>query len=132
MPSLVNFWTRVIDWFRDRQDRIKLISGFNRAAREAFVNGEAPTHLEACVSKGYRPYRHQFSNFFNSGFRIKVFAGNQLSKQDTVNIGNAILADDKLVRRLVVLGFDTLEVHSDVGTYGCRWQLRDYIMIGEG
>ena len=55
----------------------------------------------------------------------------QLSKKNIVNIGEVVLANERLVRRLVVLGFDTLEVHCDVGNHGCRWQLHDYLMIGE-
>ena len=121
-----------MEWFQDRQDRSKLIMGFNKAAREAFVQGVAPVQLEARISKGERAYKHQFSNPFNSGFRIKAYAGQQLSRNDTINIGAVVLANETLVRRLVVLGFDTLEVHSDVGSHGCRWQLHDYIMIGGG
>jgi hypothetical protein len=132
MPSFANLWSRIIEWFQDRQDRKRLILGFNTSAKEAFVNGYAPLILEARVSKGNRAYKHQFSDPFNSGFRIKAHAGQQLSKQDTINIGNVVLANSMLVRRLVVLGFDTLEVHSDVGTHGCQWQLHDYIKIGQG
>ena len=132
MVSIVNIWSRILEWFQDRQDRTRLIMGFNKAAREAFVQGVAPVQLEARISKGERAYKHQFSNPFNSGFRIKAYAGQQLSKNDTINIGAVVLANDTLVRRLVVLGFDTLEVHSDVGNYGCRWQLHDYIMLGQG
>lgn len=132
MPSFANLWSRIIEWFQERQDRKRLIIGFNTSAKEAFVNGYAPLILEARVSKGNRAYKHQFSDPFNSGFRIKAHAGQQLSKQDTINIGNVVLANPMLVRRLVVLGFDTLEVHSDVGTHGCQWQLHDYIKIGQG
>ena len=132
MPSLSNIWTRIVEWFQDKQDRKRLLLGFNKSAKEAFVNGFAPVILEARVSKGNKNYKHQFSDPFNSGFRIKAHAGQQLSRQDTINIGNVVLANQMLVRRLVVLGFDTLEVHSDVGTHGCQWQLHDYIMIGQG
>lgn len=132
MFSFTNIWTKIVEWFQDRQDRRRLILGFNKSAREAFVSGYAPVILEAKVSKGNRDYRHQFSNLLYSGFRIKAIAGRQLSRQDTINIGMVILSNEMLVRRLVVLGFDTLEVHSDVGTHGCQWQLHDYIMIGSG
>ena len=132
MPSFANIWSRIVEWFQDRQDRKRLLLGFNKSAKEAFVNGYAPVILEARVSKGNRAYKHQFSDSFNSGFRIKAQAGYQLSKNDTINIGKVVLSNDLLVRRLVVLGFDTLEVHSDVGSHGCQWQLRDYIMIGQG
>lgn len=131
MPSIVNIWSRILEWFQDRQDRTRLIMGFNRAAKESFVNGLSPVCLEAKISGGYKPYRHQFSKL-NSGFRIKALTGQQLSKKDIVNIGEVILANDLLVRRLVVLGFDTLEVHCDVGNYGCRWKLNDYMLIGQG
>lgn len=132
MPSLANIWTRILEWFQDKQDRRRLLLGFNKSAREAFVNGFAPVILEARVSKGNRNYKTRFSDPFNTGFRIMAYTGYQLSRQDTINIGEVILANDVLVRRLVVLGFDTLEVHRDVGTHGCQWQLRDYIMIEQG
>lgn len=95
------------------------------------MQGLAPVLLEASISKGCSEYKHSFSSLIGSGFRIKAFSGRQLSKQEVINIGTVILANDMLVRRMVVLGWDTLEVHCDVGNYGCRWQLREYMMIGE-
>lgn len=131
MAIISNIWNRVVGWFEDRSDRTKLIRGFNRAAKDSFVNGITPVLLQANISRGHRPYRHHFSNLIGgSGFRIKTMSGYQLSKQDIVNIGSVVLADNLLVRRMVVLGFDTLEIHCDVGSYGCRWQLHDFIMIG--
>lgn len=75
-------------------------------------------------------YKHQFSAWINTGFRIQALSGRSLSKEEMIFIGNVILADTELVRRLVVLGWDTLEVHDDVGRYGCRWKLIDYAKIG--
>ena len=72
-----------------------------------------------------------YSKRFESGFRIKAYAGRQLSKQDIMAIGATILANDTLVRRMVVLGWDTLQVHCDVGNYGCQWRLYEMIMIGQ-
>ena len=130
MAILSNWWNRLRDWFQDNSERNKLVRGFNQAARDSFINDLIPVLLQASISRGYKPYRHQFSNFFASGFRIKAMSGCQLSKQDIINIGAVIIADKTLVRKLVVLGFDTLEVHCDVGSYGCKWQLQDFIMIG--
>lgn len=132
MAGLVNFWTRIIEWFQDRKDRSSLVLSFNQSARQAFIAGVSPVLLKASISRGERSYKHQFSNMFNSGFRIMACSGHQLSKQDIVNIGLVVLNNDVLVRRLVVLGWDTLEVHCDVGNHGCRWQLRDYMMLGQG
>ena len=127
-----NTWNRIINWFRDRADRSAVVRGFNMAARDAFVSGNAPTLLEASISRGCSDYRHSFSNWLNSGFRIKAFSGRQLTKSEIVSIGETILSDDVLVRRLVVLGWDTLEVHCDEGDYGCRWQIKEFLDIVTG
>lgn len=129
--SLSNNWNRIVDWFKDRSERRKLVRSFNEAARDSFVLGVAPTLMKASISRGERSYRHQFSDWLYTGFRIQAFNGAQLSKNDIVQIGNVILSDRTLVRKLVVLGFDTLEICGDVGEFGCHWQIRDYIQIGE-
>lgn len=126
---LDNVWNNILDWFRDRSERGKLIRSFNESARNSFVSGIAPTLLKAKISKGERPYKHQFSNWLNTGFRIQAFTGRTLSKEEIIQIGKVILNDEILVRKLVVLGWDTLEIHGDKGTYGCRWQLKDHIPL---
>lgn len=132
MSHILNFWTRILDWFQDRRSRTQLIRSFNASAKESFVLGVAPVLLEASISKGCSQYKHSFSSLIGSGFRIKAFAGRQLLKDEIKNIGEVILANEILVRRMVVLGWDTLEVHSDKGKYGCRWQLHAYMMIDNG
>lgn len=126
---LDNTWNTIYDWFRDRSERSKLVRSFNESARDAFVVGIAPTLLKANISKGESSYKHQFSNWLNSGFRIQAFTGQILSKEELVHIGKVILNDSVLVRRLIVLGWDTVEIHGDKGTFGCRWQLKDYILL---
>jgi hypothetical protein len=126
---LDNTWNNILDWFGDRSERAKLVRSFNESARSAFVDGIAPTLLKASISKGESLYRHQFSNWLNTGFRIQAFTGRVLTKDELTHIGKVILDDSILVRRLIVLGWDTLEIHGDAGTYGCRWQLKDYIPL---
>lgn len=126
---LSNSWNNILDWFRDRSERSKLIRSFNESARNSFVGGIAPTLLKAKISKGESTYKHQFSNWFNTGYRIQAFTGKQLSKDELMHIGKVILNDEILVRKLIVLGWDTLEIHGDEGSYGCRWQLKDYIPL---
>ena len=60
---LNNFWNKVVEWFTDKQERNRLIRGFNNSARAAFVTGEAPTLLHASLSRGNSDYRHQFSHW---------------------------------------------------------------------
>lgn len=124
-----NTWNRIVDWFQDRSERNRLVRSFNDSAKHAFVAGLAPTLLKASISRGERSFRHQFSNWLNSGFRIQAFTGRALSKNELIVIGNTIISDPVLIRKLVVLGFDTLEVCDYIGMYGCRWQLKDYLQI---
>jgi len=126
-----NTWNRVVDWFKDRSERVKLIRSFNDSAKNSFITGEAPTLLKASISKGERSYRHQFSDWLKTGFRIQAFSGRQLSKDEIKQIGEVILNDNVLIRRLIVLGWDTLEIHGDKGSYGLRWQLKDYVALPE-
>lgn len=126
-----NTWNQVIEWFRDRSERNKLIRNFNEMARDAFISGNAPTALKASFSRGESSYKHEFSAWTNTGFRIQALAGRELSKDELMFIGNVVLSNEVLVRRLVVLGWDTLEIHADKGRYGCRWKLSDYANIGK-
>ena len=125
-----NIWNNIIDWFNDRSERNALVRSFNKSAKDAFVAGVAPTMLKASISRGKSEYKHQFSAWLNTGFRIQALSGRALSKDEIVFIGSVVLEDTALVRRLVSLGWDTLEVHDDCGIYGCRWKLIDYAKMG--
>ena len=45
--TIGNIWNNLIEWFKDRSDRNQLVYNFNYMAREAFVQGIAPTMLKA-------------------------------------------------------------------------------------
>lgn len=127
---LENTWNIIATWFADRKERSMLIREFNNRARMSFIGGETPTALKVSTSRGVPQYRHEFSAWFNTGFRIQALTGRQLSKKEIMDIGQVILSNTTLVRRLIVLGWDTLEVHDNGGCYGCRWRLADYANIG--
>lgn len=126
---LVNIWNRIIGWFRDLSERNKLLRSFNDSAREAFVNGEVPAVLEACISKGDPAYRHDFSRWLSSGFRVKVMSGRPLTREELIFLGNVILNDSQLVRKLVVLGWDTLEIYGQKAMIGYKFKLSDHMTI---
>ena len=125
----MGLWSKIVDWFKDRSDRNRLIRNFNDAAKESFIQGVVAVLLSASISRGDSAFKHAFSNWLNSGFRIKAMSGRQLTKEEIVAIGATILADAVLIRRLVVLGFDTLEVHGDTGKYGLKWQLKNFLQL---
>ncbi len=123
----MNIWNTIVDWFRDRSERSRVISSFNESARQAYMSGDAPVMLKAKISRGDPNYAHEFSaRWSGSGFRVMVFTGGQLSRAELEFMGNVILADEKLVRRLIVLGWDTLEIHGSEGVYGLKWRLTDF------
>ena len=122
-------WYRIVEWFKDRSNRKKLVANFNDSAKNSFIIGVAPVLLNATTSRGDSNYKHAFSDWLNSGFRIKAMSGRNLTKDEMKAIGATILADSVLVRQMVVLGFDTLEVHDDTGCYGLKWQLKGFITL---
>jgi len=124
------FWERIGDWFNDFKERYSVIREFNRSARNAFIIGYAETLLEAKITIGSSNYRHAFSKWMAGGFRIKALSGRALNKQELLTIGDIVLRNDELVRKLVALGFDTLEIHDDTGVIGLKWELIRYTKIG--
>jgi len=126
-------WYRVIEiveWFGDLTERYRLIKDFNRAAKMSFISGIAPTLLEAKITMGESAYRHEFSKWLAGGFRIKALAGRPLSKSELIELGRVVLDNKELVRKLVSLGWDTLEVHSNEGYNGAKWALKDHADLG--
>jgi len=126
-------WERIIrlaDWFGDMRERISLVKNFNQSAKNAFICGYAPTLLSVSVSKGNSAYRHAFTKFLAGGFRIKALSGRPLSRPEMIEIGKIVLANEELVRKLISLGWDTLEVHDNAGLNGLQWKLTDYANIG--
>ena len=123
-------WHRLIDWFSDVRERYRLVKDFNNMAKQAFISGYAPTLLEARTTIGCLDYRHAFSKFMAGGFRIKALSGVALERSQLIEIGKVVLDNEELVRKLVALGWDTLEVHDLKGFHGCKWPLKDYAKIG--
>jgi hypothetical protein len=126
-------WHKIIeiaDWFGELTERYRLLRDFNSAAKKSFISGIAPTLLEAKITKGESKYRHAFSKFLAGGFRIKALSGRPLTKNEMIEVGKVVLDNDELVRKLISLGWDTLEVHDDKGFNGVKWALKDYANIG--
>ena len=126
-------WYRLIrfaEWFGDMRDRFKLIRAWNAAAKQAFIQGYAPTLLEARITWGNSSYKHAFSKFMGGGFRIKALSGAAMSRAELIEIGQIIIANQELVRQLVALGWDTFEVHDNHGALGCQWALKDHTGLG--
>jgi hypothetical protein len=126
-------WYKIIeiaDWFGEMAERYRLVKDFNRAAKNSFIAGVAPTLLEAKITKGDSAYRHAFSKWMAGGFRIKALSGRPLQKSELIEIGRVVLDNEELTRKLISLGWDTLEVNANEGYNGAKWALKDYAKIG--
>lgn len=126
-------WYKIIeiaDWFGELGERFKIMKDFNRAAKDSFIGGYAPTLLQAKTTKGDSSYKHAFSKFMSGGFRIKALSGQALPKKDLIEIARVVLDNEELVRKLISLGWDTLEVHDNKGFSGVKFPLKDYANIG--
>lgn len=126
-------WHKIIEvreWFGDVAERYKLLRDFNSAAKISFIAGSAPTLLEARITKGDPTYKHAFSKWRSGGFRIKALSGRSLEKSELIEIGRVVLDNEMLTRKMISLGWDTLEVHSNEGYRGAKWALKDYANIG--
>lgn len=126
-------WYKIIqitDWFGEYYERYRLVKDFNRAAKMSFISGGAPTLLEAKITSGDSLYKHAFSKWMAGGFRIKALSGRPMEKSELIEIGRVILDNEVLTRRLISLGWDTLEVHSNKGYIGLKWPLKDFANLG--
>lgn len=102
-------WNNIFDWFNHHAEKNELVREFNQNAKNAFINGQAPTLLRAKIVWGNRRYKHAFSDL-RSGFRIKVTNKGTVNLEFCKIIGMLITQDQVLVRKLISCGFDTLEV----------------------
>jgi len=126
-------WYKIIEiyeWFGEMSERNKLIRDFNNAGKKAFISGYAPTLLEVKITSGDSRYKHEFSKWLGSGFRIKALSGRPLQKIEMEEIKKVITDNTELVRKLVSLGWDTLEIHDNAGFNGIKCKLIDYAHIG--
>jgi hypothetical protein len=126
-------WYKIMvikEWFGEMSERYKLVRDFNKAAKYAFISGVAPTLLQAKITGGDSAFKHEFSKWLGSGFRIKAMSGKPLHNIELKEIGSVVLDNEELIRKLITLGWDTLEVHSNQGFNGLKWPLKDYAKLG--
>jgi len=123
------WWNRIIEWFANQKERKQIFKEFNQNAKEAFINNLVPIYFKAEQSRGNNAYKHQFSNFFFHGFRIKIFSGRNLMMDEVLCLGALIISNTPLVRRLVTAGFDTIEITDIYGNVVQDWRLTTLLEI---
>lgn len=123
------WWNKIVSWFREANERQRCVNDFNDAAKKAFIENVAPVYLKSEISRGNRNYKHSMSNFFYSGFRIKTLSGRAMSYSEVEAIGLAIHTNQELMRKLVTLGLDTLEICDTSGSKVKDWRITEIMQI---
>lgn len=121
-----NVWSGITSWFQDVSDRKVLVREFNNAAKAAYISGLVPCLVKCNVSKGYKPYKHSNSAFYFSGIRFTAQSNEIITEEELNILGLSILGDSRIVRLLITLGWDTLEVVSVKNDEGLRWCLTKF------
>ena len=122
-------WNFIVTWFKDRNERRQFVNEFNNAAKIAFVKGETRILLKANISSGNPNYKHAFSKWMAGGFRIIAESGNVLTREDVLNIGEIIIGNPMIVRQMITMGWDTLEIHPSGISKGLQWKLNQINLI---
>jgi len=119
-------WEKIRNWFTDLRDRNRFLREWNNSAKLAYIEEIIPILMEARITVGSLEYRHEFSKWMAGGFRVKVLSGKPMTRDELLEIGQFIIGDDVMVRKLVSNGWDTLEIYDTAGTIGLKWQLKKY------
>ena len=125
----MNLWNLMLGWFNERNDRQVFLREFNDKARHAYVTGQTDLLLKASSSYGNSDYRHSFSRYMAGGFRIKAEGSRPLSRDEVISIGNSIIGNTMIIRTMITLGWDTLEVHPQDSSSGLQWRLQNNIYL---
>ena len=123
------WWNKIIEWFSTSRERNRFIADFNRAAKQAYIANMVPVYLKAESSRGNSNYKHQFSSFLYHGFRIRMLAGRPLDYYEIMDIGNMLIINTGLMRNLVTLGYDTLEITNIHGNVLKDWRLTTLLAL---
>ena len=114
-------------WFNDLSTRTTLIDGFKYYAKKAYVDMVIPTLFEALSKSGDSEYRHEHSSWFKTGFCIKATSGAILNKTDMLYIGKVILMNHSIMRKLYLLGYDTLFIGNPIQGIDAQWAVKEFI-----
>lgn len=127
----MSWYNNVLNLFvRDSLERKRFIDEFNSNAKDSFKNLSVDVLFLAstCPGKEDSSYRHEFSApRFASGFEIKVCGGKPVPPEDIVIIGQIILLDKVLVRRMYLLHWDTFIIKDIRTGRSIDWRIKDFV-----
>lgn len=125
---------RIINFFvKDSAERRRFINEFNINASKGFQSLFVDSLFEAqtCEGSNDLSFRHELSAPRPvSGFVVIAKAGRAIPVDEVVLIGKIILSDQKIVRRMFVLHWDTLIVREERTGKSVTWRIKDFLDFG--
>lgn len=129
----MSYFHRIISWFKDYSLRNRFIKEFNDNAQSNFTNltVNALFKVRSCSGNPDSRYRHEMSApVIASGFALEVIAGEDIPQDDIILIGQTILYDERVVRWLWALHWDTLIVKDVRSGRTGEWAIKDFVHLG--
>lgn len=118
---------------KDSAERRRFIEEFNRNAKRNFesLSVDALLFAETCSGNVDDSYRHELSApRFASGIEIRVCGGVPIPVEDVMIIGQIILLNQPIVRKMYVLHWDTMIIR-DMRTGHCvDWRIKEFVSFG--
>lgn len=107
-------------------ERSDVINEFNKFSKQAFLSRQSTRFIVAKTTRGDSNFKHSMSHTFFSGFRLTIKNDEGLTNSEVENISKVILTNKTLLRQLMALGFDTLEIYgTNCGIYK-QWDISKY------
>lgn len=125
MYGLFNFFR---DFIGDIIERRQVLNSFNMTAKHAYYSREATYLAKARTTIGNSAFRHELSKM-RSGFTIKVYGAHGMNKAQATEIAMALLDNGAFMRQLMAIGYDTLEIESEIQRY--QWSISDYHSLSD-
>lgn len=108
-------------------ERMKIINSMNQSFKEVFYSGALDKLCSVSITQGDKDFAHEMSSFiFRSGFKITIKNDSELKDSEIIEISNCILSNKDFIKKLMMLGFDTLIIQGNNTKIGRLFSLKAY------
>lgn len=120
---MLGLLTFLKDWVRNGWERNQVINSFNTSAKHAYYSRQAMYLAKARTTFGNSEFKHSLSRM-RSGFTVKIYGAYDMNKSQASDIADAILNNGPMIRQLMAIGYDTIEIETE--NYRFQWDAQTY------
>jgi hypothetical protein len=113
-------------WLTSKNEKFNIVAEFNESYANDWDKGDSPFLISASIVKGNKDYKHSSSDTF-SGFRVTINTKQSLNDEVFVTIEKSIASDQELIRKLIRVGFDTLEIFRSSSSHGFESSIKSHL-----